>query len=44
MFFREYDFKKYMDDVCENYIENGLYNNHEKHFIDAIDLYKKARL
>ena len=40
----EYDFKKYMDDVCENYIENGLYNNHEKHFIDAIDLYKKARL
>lgn len=40
----EYDFKKYMDDVCENYIENGLYNNHEKHFIDAIDLYKRVRL
>lgn len=39
-----YDFKKYMDDVCENYIENGLYNNHEKHFIDAIDLYKKVKL
>ena len=40
----EYDFKKYMDDVCENYIENGLYDNHEKHFIDAIDLYKRVKL
>ena len=36
----EYDFKKYMDDVCENYIENGLYDNHEKYFMDAIKLYK----
>lgn len=38
----EYEIRKYIDKVCEVYIENGLYKNHQIHFIKALSSFERS--